>query len=56
MGLILVKPMAKGFTVHKASLIIFPPLSIIWKKLQKHWGVISKNEMLAHSEQTMDEH
>jgi len=48
--------MAKGFTLHKASLIFFPPLGIIWKKMQKHRGFISKNEMLAHSKQTMGEH
>jgi hypothetical protein len=55
MGLILVKPMAKGFT---SLPHFFPPLGIIWEKMQKHWGggVISKNEMLAHSEQTMGEH
>jgi hypothetical protein len=31
--------MAKGFTLHKASLIFFPPLGIIWKKNAKTPGV-----------------
>ncbi len=46
MGLILVKPMAKGFIVHKASLIFFPHSVSFGKKCKNNGGSFQKMKCL----------